>query len=166
MKLHGKKIFFMQDLQILACTLSDDVSTIVTPPKFQCWIKLQCLTCITSHWVAHLRHRFQRLIHIQVSLNVTNIIESSNLSVVLKKKNPNLYKCGFICSILMRPFNGTQIILKMGVTTIFASLLDYRNCNNNHRFINCEHTTGMLENHVTELGLTLTIKWGLYADEL
>lgn len=145
MKLHGKKIFFMQNLQILACTLSDDVSTIVTPPKFQCWIKLQRLTCIASHWVAHLRHRFQRLIHIQVSNNVTNIIESSNLSVVLKKK-PNLYKCGFICSILTRPFNCTQIILKMGVTTIFASLLDYRNCNNNHRFINCEHTTGMLEN--------------------
>lgn len=116
---------------MLSHTLND-VPTIVKSPKFQRWIKWQRLTCIASHWVAHLRHRFQRFIHIQVSLNVTNIIEFSNLSVVLKKKNPNLYKCGFICSIIMRLFNVTQIILNIGVTTIYnlrVSLLDHRNCN-------------------------------------
>lgn len=133
---------------MLSHTLND-VPTIVKSPKFQRWIKLQRLTCIASHWAAHLRHRFQRFIHIQVSLNVTNIIESSNLSVVLKKKNPNLYKCGFICSIIMRLFNVTQIILNIGVTTIFASLFWIIEI----VIINCEHTTGMLENHVTEMWL-------------
>lgn len=133
---------------MLSHTLND-VSTIVKSPKFQHWIKLQLLTCIASHWAAHLRHRFQRFIHIQVSLNVINIIESSNLSVVLKKKNPNLYKCGFICSIIMRLFNVTQIILNIGITTIFASLFWIIEI----VIINCEHTTGMLENHVTEMWL-------------
>lgn len=132
---------------MLSHTLND-VPTIVKSPKFQRWIKWQRLTCIASHWAAHLRHRFQRFIHIQVSLNVTNIIESSNLSVVLKKK-PNLYKCGFICSIIMRLFNVTQIILNIGVTTIFASLFWIIEI----VIINCEHTTGMLENHVTEMWL-------------
>lgn len=166
MKLHGKKIFFMQDLQILACTLSDDVSTIVTPPKFQCWIKLQCLTCITSHWVAHLRHRFQRLIHIQVSNNVTNIIESSNLSVVLKKKNQSCTSVALFVQfwrvLLIAPksywkWASPQSLRLSWIIEIVITITD---------FTNCEHTTGMLENHVTELGLTLTVKWGLYADEL
>lgn len=133
---------------MLSHTLTD-VPTIVKSPKFQRWIKWQRLTCIASHWAAHLRHRFQRFIHIQVSLNVTNIIESSNLSVVLKKKKPNLYKCGFICSIIMHLFNVTQIILNIGVTTIFASLFWIIEI----VIINCEHTTGMLENHVTEMWL-------------
>lgn len=133
---------------MLSHTLND-VPTIVKSPKFQRWIKWQRLICIASYWAAHLRHRFQRFIHIQVSLNVTNIIESSNLSVVLNKKNPNLYKCGFICSIIMRLFNVAQIILKIGVTTIFASLFWIIEI----VIINCEHTTGMLENHVTEMWL-------------
>lgn len=49
----------------------------------------------------------------------------------------------------MRLFNVTQIILNIGVTTIFASLFWIIEI----VIINCEHTTGMLENHVTEMWL-------------
>lgn len=124
---------------MLSRTLNGDVPTIVKSPKFQRWIKLQRLTCIASH----LRHRFQRFFHIQVSLTVTNIIESSNLSVVLKKKT-----CTSVASFV-RLFNVTQIIYieNRRHHNLRVSLLDYRNCNNNHRFMNCEHTTGMLEYH-------------------
>lgn len=124
------------------------VPTIVKSPKFQLnkmtASHLYCVTlgcayasqisefyshsgftqCHQYHWIFEFKRRFE-------------------------KKNPNLYKCGFICSIIMRLFNVTQIILNIGVTTIFASLFWIIEI----VIINCEHTTGMLENHVTEMWL-------------
>lgn len=132
---------------MLSHTLND-FPTIVKSPKFQLnkmtASHLYCVTlgrasasqisafyshsgftqCHQYHWIFEFKRRFE-------------------------KKNPNLYKCGFICSIIMRLFDVTQIILNIGVTTIFASLFWIIEI----VILNCEHTTGMLENHVTEMWL-------------
>lgn len=47
--------------------------------------------------------------------------------------------------LYLRLFNVTQIILKIGVTTIFASLRWIIEIL--YRFMHCQHTTGMFENH-------------------
>lgn len=124
---------------MLSHTLNDG-PTIVKSPKFQRWIKLQLLICIASYWAAHLRPGFTQCHQHHRIFEFKRRFE---------KKNQNLYKCGFICSIIMRLFNVTQNILNIGVTTIFASLFWIIEI----VIINCEHTTGMLENHVTEMWL-------------
>lgn len=124
------------------------VPTIVKSPKFQRWIKLQRLTCIASHWAAHLRHRFQRFkftfrFHSMSPTSLNLRIYASFWEKKPKSVQVWLYLFNYNASFWCHPNH----IKNRRHHNLRVSLLDYRNCNNNHRFLNCEHTTGMLENH-------------------